>query len=153
VTVAPEKHALFQYSRRHDSAPVDALLPGYAGCLVAGAHAVDDRLYRNGSQPSAHPRGVLTNLVCPVRARFASLLVEDVVKQDWNGLARGLPFLRALFAVQRSVHLGSSRDIPVARSTAAIPPSQNSASAPAQSRRHHGRRSCRSHPLRRSTYS
>jgi hypothetical protein len=28
VTVAPERHVLFQYSRRHDSAAVDALLRG-----------------------------------------------------------------------------------------------------------------------------
>src|SRR3954469_15564384 len=44
----------------------------------------------NGSQPSAHLRGALTNLVRPVRDRFASLLVDEVVKQDRNGLARGL---------------------------------------------------------------
>jgi transposase len=49
VTVAPERHVLFRYSRRHDSAAVDALLPGYSGYLVADAHAAYDHLYRNGN--------------------------------------------------------------------------------------------------------
>jgi hypothetical protein len=49
VTVAPEKHVLFSYSKRHDSAAVDELLDGYAGYLVADAHAVYDHLYRNGN--------------------------------------------------------------------------------------------------------
>jgi transposase len=49
VLVAPEKHVLFQYSRSHDSAAVDELLPGYHGHLVADAHIVYDHLYKTGN--------------------------------------------------------------------------------------------------------
>jgi transposase len=48
VLVAPDKHVLFQYSQRHDSAAVDQLLPGYRGHLVADAHIVYDHLYKTG---------------------------------------------------------------------------------------------------------
>jgi transposase len=46
VLVAPERHVLFQYSQRHDSAAVDKLLPDYKGYLVADAHNVYDHLYK-----------------------------------------------------------------------------------------------------------
>ena len=49
VAVAPDKHVLFKYSRRHDSAAVDELLPDYKGYLVADAHNVYDHLYKQGS--------------------------------------------------------------------------------------------------------
>jgi transposase len=48
VLVAPDRHVLFQYSRRHDSAAVDQLLPNYHGHLVADAHVVYDHLYKKG---------------------------------------------------------------------------------------------------------
>jgi transposase len=48
VVVAPERHVLFGYSPRHDSAAVDELLGGFKGYLVADAHAVFDHLYRKG---------------------------------------------------------------------------------------------------------
>lgn len=48
VLVAPEKHVLYRYSREHNGAAVDRLLPGYAGYLVADAHVVYDHLYRGG---------------------------------------------------------------------------------------------------------
>jgi transposase len=48
VLVSPEKHVLYGYSKRHDSAAVDELLRGYKGYLVADAHAVYDHLYREG---------------------------------------------------------------------------------------------------------
>jgi transposase len=49
VLVAPGKHVLYRFSLRHDSAAVDALLRGYAGYLVADAHAVYDHLYKDGT--------------------------------------------------------------------------------------------------------
>lgn len=49
VMVAPGKHVLYKFSRRHDSDAVDALLAGYAGHLVADAHAVYDHLYATGA--------------------------------------------------------------------------------------------------------
>ncbi len=48
VLVAPEKHVLYGYSKRHDGAAVDDLLRGYKGYLVADAHAVYDHLYVDG---------------------------------------------------------------------------------------------------------
>jgi transposase len=49
VLVAPERHVLYRYSRRHDSAAVDALLPDYRGYVVADAHNVYDHLYKQGA--------------------------------------------------------------------------------------------------------
>jgi len=49
VMVAPHKHVLYKFSHRHDSDAVDALLAGYAGYLVADAHAVYDHLYATGT--------------------------------------------------------------------------------------------------------
>ncbi len=49
VLVAPDKHVLYRYSKRHDSAAVDELLPGYSGYLVADAHVVYDHLYKTGA--------------------------------------------------------------------------------------------------------
>ena len=48
VLVAPERHVLFRFSRRHDSQAVDALLKGYKGYLVADAHSVYDHIYKSG---------------------------------------------------------------------------------------------------------
>lgn len=49
VLVAPDKHVLYRYSREHNGAAVDRLLPDYAGYLVADAHVVYDHLYRSGN--------------------------------------------------------------------------------------------------------
>jgi len=49
VVVAPERHVLYRYSRKHDRAAVDGMLAGYRGHLVADAHAVYDHLYADGS--------------------------------------------------------------------------------------------------------
>ena len=48
VVAAPEKHVLFGFSPKHDSAAVDRLLAGYRGYLVADAHVVYDHLYGPG---------------------------------------------------------------------------------------------------------
>lgn len=48
VVVAPGKHVLFGYSRKHDGAAVDRLLGAYKGYLVADAHSVYLHLYENG---------------------------------------------------------------------------------------------------------
>ena len=50
VVVAPDRHVLFAYSPNHDSAAVDVLFEGYAGYLVADAHAVYDHLYVDGTR-------------------------------------------------------------------------------------------------------
>jgi transposase len=48
VVVAPERHVLFRFSAKHDSAAVDSFLRGYEGYLVADAHLVYDHLYADG---------------------------------------------------------------------------------------------------------
>ena len=48
VVVAPGRHVLFGYSKKHDGAAVDRLLAGFKGYLVADAHAVYLHLYENG---------------------------------------------------------------------------------------------------------
>lgn len=48
VVVAPGKHVLFGYSRKHDAAAVDQLLAGFKGHLVADAHSVYLHLYQTG---------------------------------------------------------------------------------------------------------
>ena len=48
VVVAPGRHVLFGYSRKHDSSAVDVLLAGYKGHLVADAHSVYEHLYQTG---------------------------------------------------------------------------------------------------------
>lgn len=48
VVVAPGKHVLFGYSRKHDAAAVDQLLAGFKGHLVADAHSVYLHLYETG---------------------------------------------------------------------------------------------------------
>lgn len=48
VVVAPERHVLYGYSKRHDSAATDELLRGFKGYLVADAHSVYDHLYATG---------------------------------------------------------------------------------------------------------
>jgi transposase len=48
VVVAPERHVLFGYSKKHDSDAVEKLIGTYKGTLVADAHAVYDFLYEKG---------------------------------------------------------------------------------------------------------
>lgn len=81
VVAAPERHVLFAYSQRHDSAAVDGLLAGYKGTLVADAHAVYDHLFKSGDVVEAgcwaHARrywfkALLTD---PERARQALALI------------------------------------------------------------------------------
>lgn len=91
VTVAPDKHVLFNYSKRHDGAAVDALLPGYAGYLVADAHAVYDHLYRGGT---------VVEVACWAHTRryFFKALESDPERAK-----TALAWIGALFALERSL--------------------------------------------------
>jgi transposase len=91
VTVAPDKHVLFAYSKRHDSAAVDELLAGYSGYLVADAHAVYDHLYRNGA---------VIEVGCWAHARryFFKALESDPERAK-----TALAWIGALFALERSM--------------------------------------------------
>jgi transposase len=91
VTVAPERHVLFQYSRRHNSDAVDALLPGYTGYLVADAHAVYDHLYRNGN---------VIEVGCWAHARRYFF---KALESDPDRAKTALAWIGALFALERSM--------------------------------------------------
>ena len=82
---------LFRYTRRHDSAAVDGLLPGYAGYLVADAHAVYDHLYRKGD---------IIEVGCWAHARryFFKALESDPERAK-----TALAWIAALFALERSM--------------------------------------------------
>jgi hypothetical protein len=91
VLVAPERHVLFRYSRRHDGAAVDALLPGYAGYLVADAHSVYDHLFVEGR---------VTEVGCWAHARryfFKTLGSEPEHARD------ALALIGELFRIEREI--------------------------------------------------
>jgi len=88
VVAAPERHVLFAYTPKHDSAAVDELLAGYKGYLVADAHAVFDHLYKSGDVVESgcwsHARrywfkALLTD---PERARQALALIGALFKLE-----------------------------------------------------------------------
>ena len=89
VVIAPERHVLFAYTPKHDSAAVDKFLAGYKGYLVADAHAVFDHLYR---------RGDIVEVACWAHARrywFKALF------SDPERARKALAFIGGLFAVER----------------------------------------------------
>ena len=100
VTVAPEKHVLFAYSKRHDSAAVDTLLAGYSGYLVADAHAVYDHLYRGGA---------VIEVGCWAHARryFFKALESDPERAK-----TALAWIAALFALERSMGQHAGEEAP-----------------------------------------
>lgn len=89
VVVAPQRHVLFGYSPRHDSAAVDKLLAGYEGFLVADAHAVYDHLYR---------RGDVVEVGCWAHARRYWFKALDT---DGFRARHGLSLIQALFKLER----------------------------------------------------
>jgi transposase len=89
VVAVPERHVLFGYSAKHDSAAIDRLLKGYKGYLVADAHSVFDHLYR---------RGDLIEVACWAHARryfFKSL------STDPDRAREALAMVNALFRIER----------------------------------------------------
>ena len=91
VLVAPDKHVLFEFSKKHDSAAVDKLLAGYSGYVVADAHSVYDHLYN---------RGQVIEVACWQHTRryfFKSLASDpDRAKQ-------ALAYISALFKIERTI--------------------------------------------------
>jgi transposase len=81
VVAAPERHVLFGFASKHDSAAVDLLLGGYAGTLVADAHSVYDHLFKDGKVKEAgcwaHVRRYFFKALGtdPPRARHAIALI------------------------------------------------------------------------------
>lgn len=91
VLVAPEKHVLYGYSKRHDSNAVDALLGGYQGYLVADAHAVYNHLYADGG---------IVEVGCWSHCRryFFKSLASDPERAKV-----ALSYIGALFRIDRSI--------------------------------------------------
>jgi transposase len=90
VVAAPEKHVLFGYAPKHNSAAVDELLRDYKGYLVADAHTVYDHLYKKGEATEvgcwAHNR----------RYYFKSL------SSDPERAKTALAFIKSLFQIERA---------------------------------------------------
>jgi transposase len=91
VLVAPEKHVLFRYSKRHDSAAVDELLCGYRGYLVADAHSVYEHLFRDGN---------VIEVGCWAHSRR---YVFKALPTDPERSKVALSHMAALFAIERTI--------------------------------------------------
>jgi transposase len=84
VVLAPERHALFAYTKHHDGQAVDSLLAGYRGYLVADAHSVYEHLFRTGDVVEvacwAHARRYFWKALGtdPERARHALALINEL---------------------------------------------------------------------------
>jgi transposase len=98
VLVAPEKHVLYGYSRRHDGAAVDELLGDYEGYLVADAHTVYDHLYASG---------VVIEVACWAHCRryFFKALESDPERAK-----AGLSHIAALFRIEGTVADASRKE-------------------------------------------
>jgi len=88
VVAAPERHVLFGYAQKHDSAAVDRLLAGYKGYLVADAHSVYDHLYKKKAVIEvgcwAHNRRYFFKALTsdPERARTALAYIKALFKLE-----------------------------------------------------------------------
>jgi transposase len=89
VVIAPEKHVLYRFTPKHDSAAVDAMLGEYRGHLVADAHSVYDHLYRKGH---------VVEVACWAHARryFFKALETDGARAR-----HALSLIQALFRLER----------------------------------------------------
>ena len=90
VVAAPDKHVLFGYTPKHNSAAVDKLLGGYKGYLVADAHVVYDHLYAKGK---------IIEVACWAHARryFFKALASDPTRAR-----HVLAMIQALFLLERT---------------------------------------------------
>ena len=91
VVIAPERHVLYAYSPKHDGATVDRILGGYAGYLVADAHAVYDHLYKTGK---------VIEVACWAHCRRC---FYKAIETDPERARQALALIGALFAIERGV--------------------------------------------------
>ena len=98
VLVAPEKHVLFQYTKRHDKKAVDKILSGYQGYLVCDAHSVYDHLYIGGD---------ILEVACWAHCRryFFKALSSDPERAR-----QALSWISALFRLERKTNGKDSRE-------------------------------------------
>jgi len=109
VVAAPDKHVMFFYSEKHDSAAVDELLADYRGYLVADAHSVYDHLYRSGE---------ITEVACWAHARryFFKALDSDPQRSK-----EALTLIQRLFRLEREIGSASPEVRSAARARQAEP--------------------------------
>jgi transposase len=91
TVIAPERHVLYAYSPRHDSAAVDAILKGYKGHVVADAHAVYDHLYESGD-------AVEVNCWAHCRRYFFKALESDAERAR-----HALALIKGLFDIEDTI--------------------------------------------------
>ena len=90
VLVAPERHVLFHYTRRHTKEAVDSMLADYEGYLVADAHTVYDHLYLDERIVEvgcwAHARRYFFKALgtAPELARHALALIKQLFRIERN---------------------------------------------------------------------
>jgi hypothetical protein len=89
--VAPQKHVLFEYTRKHDGDAVDSILAGYHGYLVADAHVVYDHLYASGD---------VTEVNCWAHCRRYFFKAAD---SDPDRAIVALRLIGSLFKIERSL--------------------------------------------------
>jgi transposase len=109
IVVAPERHVLYAYSPKHDSAAVDELLAGYKGYLVADAHSVYDHLYRTG---------LVVEVACYSHLRryfFKSL------ESDPERARQALALIGELFRIERTIADAPTRKREVVRASESRP--------------------------------
>lgn len=91
VLLAPDKHVLFEFSKRHNNKAVDSLLSGYSGYLVADAHPVYDHLFRDGE---------IEEVGCWSHSR--RYFIKAVESEPERAKAALAP-ISALFRIERSI--------------------------------------------------
>lgn len=91
VLIAPEKHVLFEFSKKHDSGATAKLLDGYSGYLVADAHVVYNHLYRDGQ---------VVEVGCWAHSRryFFKALASDPERSK-----AALAYMAALFKIEGTI--------------------------------------------------
>tara|TARA_R110002096_G_C14609844_1_gene723324 strand:- start:40 stop:1626 length:1587 start_codon:yes stop_codon:yes gene_type:complete len=97
VLIAPEKHVLFEYTKRHTKEDVDGILAGYRGTLLADAHSVYDHLYDDNTLVEA-------NCWAHARRYFYKALEADKERAE-----RALSMVRLLFDVERHIQNSSRK--------------------------------------------
>lgn len=103
VVVAPERHVLYAYSEKHNSAAVDKILGDYNGYLVADAHAVYDHLYKTGD---------VLEVGCWAHARR---YYWKALESDPERARQALALIGELFRIERSIAEAPTRKREVVR--------------------------------------
>ena len=109
IVVAPERHVLYAYSEKHDSAAVDKLIGAYTGYLVADAHAVYDHLYRSGE---------IVEVSCWAHARR---YYWKALESDPERARQALALIGELFRIERAIAVAPTRKREVVRASDSAP--------------------------------